>query len=339
MYNLGAIAEALGAELIGDPEQPIHGVAALDKAGEADLTFLSNPRYRKSLAETTAAAVLIQPEHKELCPVAALIVEDPYLAYARISGWFDQRPVPKAGVSAGAWVDPSAEVDETARLAHGVVIEAGAIVGPNVEVGPNSVVGAGSRVGDDSRLGANVTLYHDVVVGKRCLIHSSAVIGADGFGFAREGERWVKIHQIGRVILGDDVEIGACSTVDRGAIEDTVVGNGVKIDNQVMVGHNVVIGEHTAMAGCSASAGSTKIGSRCTIGGGAGLSGHIEVADDVHLSGMAMVTKSLKEKGVYSSGTGIMPYQQWRRNVVRFQQLDKLAARISQLEKAIEDKG
>ncbi|RDE18521.1 UDP-3-O-(3-hydroxymyristoyl)glucosamine N-acyltransferase [Motiliproteus coralliicola] len=339
MYNLGEIAQALGAELIGDPDLQIQGLAALDKAGETQLTFLSNPRYRKSLAETTATAVLVQPEFKELCPVAALVVDDPYLAYARISNWFDQRPMVAEGISKGAWVDPKAEVDPTARLAHGVVVEEGAIVGARVEIGPNTVVGAGAKVGDESRLGANVTLYHDVIVGKRCLIHSSAVIGADGFGFAREEERWVKIHQIGRVILGDDVEIGACSTVDRGAIDDTVVGNGVKIDNQVMVGHNVVIGEHTAMAGCSASAGSTKIGSRCTIGGGAGLSGHIEVADDVHLSGMAMVTKSLTEKGVYSSGTGIMPYQQWRRNVVRFQQLDKLAARISQLEKAMKDKG
>ena len=325
-------------ELVGDAERVINGLAALDKAGEGELSFLANARYRKSLQQSEAAAVLLLEEHLDDCPVDALVVDDPYLAYARISGWFDNRTIPQSGAQPGAQVDPTAQVDSSAKLAPGVVIEAGAKIGADVEIGPNTVVGENSVVGDGTRLAANVTLYHEVVLGKRCLIHSSAVIGADGFGFAKEGERWVKIHQIGRVILGDDVEIGASSTVDRGAIEDTVIGDGVKIDNQVMVAHNVVIGEHTAMAGCSASAGSTKIGRRCTIGGGAGLQGHIEIADDVHLSGMAMVTKSLTEKGVYSSGTGIAPYQQWRRNVVRFQQLDKLAARVTQLEKILKDK-
>lgn len=339
MYKLGAIAQQLGAELIGDPDQEITGLAPLDKAEATDLTFLSNARYRSSLTQTKAAAVLIQADFTEQCPVAALVVDDPYLSYARISGWFDQRPQRPAGASEGAWVDPTAQIDASASLARGVVVEAGAVIGARVEIGPNSVVGANSRIDEDTRLAANVTLYHDVIVGKRCLIHSSSVIGADGFGFARDGERWIKIHQVGRVIVGDDVEIGACTTVDRGAIEDTVLGDGVKLDDHVMVAHNVEIGDHTAMAGCSASAGSTKIGRRCTIGGAACLSGHIEIADDVHVSGMAMVTKSLKEKGVYSSGTGIMPYQQWRRNVVRFQQLDKLAARTSQLEKAMKDKG
>lgn len=338
MYSLGQIADKLGARLVGDRGVQISGVQALDKAQSGQLSFLSNPRYRKILPDSLASAVLIKADQASNCSTNALIVDDPYLAYAQISHWFDSRPQPQSGISEHAVVAASARVDGSACIAAGVIIESGAVVEAGVEIGPNTVIGANSLVGENSRLAANVTLYHEVILGKRNLIHSGAVIGSDGFGFANHQGTWIKISQVGRVVIGDDVEIGACTTIDRGAIEDTLIGDGVKIDNQVQIAHNVEIGDHTAMAGCSGVAGSTKIGRRCTVGGAAGLAGHLDIADDVHLSGMAMVTKSLREPGLYSSGTGVAPYQKWRKNVARFNQLDKLAARISQLEKALEDK-
>ena len=335
MYSLGQIAAELGARLIGDPLKSVDGLQALDKAQPGQLTFLSNPRYLKDLKTTQAGAVLITDALSHDCPVAALIVDDPYLAYARISAWFDTRPAAPPGISNRAVIDPSAQVDPSAKVAAGAVIEAGAVIQADVEIGPNSVVGAQCLVGEGSRLAASVTLYHGVHIGKRNLIHSGAVIGADGFGFANQQGRWIKIHQLGRVITGDDVEIGAGTTIDRGAIGDTVIGSGVKLDNLIMIAHNVQIGEDTAMAGCSAVAGSTKIGRRCTVGGGACIAGHIEIVDDVFVGGMASVTGSLKEKGAYASGTGIAPLKQWRRNVVRFQQLDQLAVRLRVLEKQV----
>jgi UDP-3-O-[3-hydroxymyristoyl] glucosamine N-acyltransferase len=333
VYSLGQIATALDARLVGDPQQRISGLQAIDKAKQGQLSFLSNPRYIKDLKTTQAAAVLITDAQCQDCPVDALVVADPYVAYALISAWFDTRPQAPAGVAPGARVDPSALVDSSAKIATGVVIEAGVIIAAGVEIGPNCVVGANTTIGEGSRLAANVTLYHDLQIGKRNLIHSGAVIGADGFGFANQNGHWLKICQIGRVITGDDVEIGPGTTIDRGAIGDTLIGNGVKLDDQVMIAHNVEIGDDSAIAGCSAVAGSTKIGRRCTVGGCAGIAGHIEIADDVFVGGMASVTGSLKEKGAYASGTGIMPLKQWRRNVIRFQHLDEFAARIKTLEK------
>ncbi|MEH6652161.1 MAG: UDP-3-O-(3-hydroxymyristoyl)glucosamine N-acyltransferase [Motiliproteus sp.] len=338
MYSLDQIAEHLGAKLIGDPQIQINGVQALDKAGQGQLSFLSNPRYRKNLSTTLASAVMVKADQADNCTTAALVVDDPYLAYALISGWFDTRPGHKAGVSDKAMIDPTAVIAADVMIAAGVVIEAGTVIELGVEIGANSVIGANCVIGKDTRLAANVTLYHEVRLGQRNLVHSGAVIGADGFGFANQQGQWLKISQIGRVITGDDVEIGACTSVDRGAIEDTVIGDGVKIDNQIQIGHNVVIGDHTAMAGCAGVAGSTKIGTRCTIGGAAVIAGHITIADDVHVSGMAMVTKSLSEPGIYSSGTGIAPYHKWRKSVARFNQLDKLVERVSQLEQALKDK-
>ncbi len=337
MYSLGQIATALDARLVGDPLRQIDGLQALDKALPGQLSFLSNPRYLKDLKTTQAAAVLVNERQSEDCPVDALVVDDPYLAYARISAWFDTRPPTPVGVATGAHVDPSAQVDSSAKIAVGAVIEAGVVIEADVEIGPNAVVGANSRIGAGSRLAANVTLYHDIQIGKRNLIHSGAVIGADGFGFANQNGSWVKIHQIGRVVTGDDVEIGPGTTIDRGAIGDTLIANGVKLDDQVMIAHNVEIGADTAIAGCSAVAGSTKIGRRCTVGGCAGIAGHIEIADDVFVGGMASVTGSLKEKGAYASGTGILPLKKWRRNVIRFQHLDELAVRLKALEKLVNE--
>jgi len=330
--TLGEVAAAIGATLIGDPATPVRGLQTLSAAGPDQVSFLANKRYRAQLSATRAAAVLIDAALADECPVAALVTDSPYLAYARLSHRFERRPALPAGVDPTASVAADAQVAADARLGPFVVVEAGVRIESGVEIGAGCVIGARSVIGAGSRLAARVTLYHDVQLGKRNLIHSGVVLGADGFGFAPSPAGWEKIAQLGGVVTGDDVEIGANTTVDRGALGATRIGNGVKIDNQVQIAHNCEIGDNSAIAGCAGVAGSTKIGQRCTIAGAAGIAGHLEIADDVHVSGMAMVTNSLKEKGIYSSGTGILPYQQWKRTVVRFRQLDKLAARLTALE-------
>nr|WP_210397190.1 UDP-3-O-(3-hydroxymyristoyl)glucosamine N-acyltransferase [Motiliproteus sediminis] len=337
-FTLGEIAAAVDARLIGDPATPVTGLQTLAAAGGSDVSFLANKRYRAELATTAAAAVLIEPAFVDECPVAALVTDTPYLAYARLTHRFEQRPAVAKGVHPTATVDPSAEVAADASIGPGVVIGAGVSIAAGVEIGPGCVIGDHSVIGEQTRLAARVTLYHAITLGRRNLIHSGVVIGADGFGFAPSPEGWQKIAQLGGVVTGDDVEIGANTTIDRGALEPTRIGNGVKIDNQVQIAHNCEIGDNSAIAGCAGIAGSTKIGQRCTIAGAAGIAGHLEIADDVHVSGMAMVTNSLNEKGIYSSGTGILPYQQWKRNVVRFRQLDKLAGRVAALEASAEKK-
>lgn len=336
--TLGEIATLIGATLRGDPATPIHGLHTLSQAGPDQLSFMANKRYRTQLADTRAAAVLVEPAFADECPVAALITPTPYQAYAQLSHQFETHLAWPVGVDPSARIAADACVAEDARIGPLVSIAAGVRVEAGVEIGAGSVIGARSVIGAGSRLAANVTLYHDVTLGQRNLIHSGAVLGADGFGFAPSEKGWSKIAQIGGVITGDDVEIGASTTVDRGALGPTRIGNGVIIDNQVHIAHNCEIGDYTAIAGCVGIAGSTKIGQRCTIAGAAGIGGHLEIADGVHISGMAMVTNSLKEQGVYSSGTGVLPYQQWKRNVVRFRQLDKLAARVAALEAQVADK-
>lgn len=336
--TLGEVAQLLDARLIGDASVTVTGLQTLAAAGPNQVTFLANKRYRPDLATTLAAAVLIEEAYADECPVAALVTANPYLSYARLSHQFDDRPAPAGGVDPAASVDPSAQLADDVCIAAGAVIAANVVLESGVEIGAGSVVGAGSVIGAGSRLAANVTLYHGVTLGKRNLIHSGAVLGSDGFGFAPSADGWQKIAQIGGVVTGDDVEIGANTTVDRGALEPTRIREGVKIDNQVQIAHNCEIGEGTAIAGCAGIAGSTKIGRQCTIAGAAAIAGHLEIADGTHISGMAMVTNSIKEKGIYSSGTGLLPYQQWKRNVVRFRQLDKLAARISALEASVAEK-
>jgi len=329
--TLGDIADRLGVECRGDRQRSIRGLATLGSAGEDQLSFLANPRYAELLARTGAGAVLLAPEQAEHCPVDCLVTEEPYLAYARASHWFDRAPRPPAGIH------PSAVVAESARLGEGVSIGAMCVVGEGAELasgvvlGPGCLIGEHCRIGEDSRLQARVTLYHGVRLGRRCLLHSGAVLGADGFGFAQDEGEWVKIAQLGGVVVGDDVEIGANTTIDRGALEDTRIGNGVIIDNLVQVAHNVVIGDHTAIAGCVGIAGSTRIGRYCTVAGGAGLVGHIDIADHVHISGMTRVSKSIDRPGSWTSGTAMQETRQWRRNAARFARLDELARRVNAL--------
>lgn len=335
VYTLGQLAEELGGTLRGDADQTISGLATLQEAGPAHLSFLANAQYRKYLSTTQAAAVLLAPADAEGYEGAAIVVSDPYLAYARASHLFETRPVANSGIHPTAVLAADAYVDSSASIGPYVVIESGATIEADVVIGAQSFVGARSRIGAGGRLAPRVTLYHDVQIGKRVVIQSGAVIGGEGFGFAKEKGAWQKIAQIGGVRIGDDVEIGSNTTIDRGALSDTLIGNGVKLDNQIMIAHNVQIGDNTAMAGCAGISGSTKIGRNCMIAGGVGMVGHIEVCDNVFVTGMTMVTRSITEPGSYSSGTAMQNAADWRKSAARIRQLDDMARRLQQLEKSL----
>ncbi|WP_460117551.1 UDP-3-O-(3-hydroxymyristoyl)glucosamine N-acyltransferase [Pseudomonas sp. S2_C03] len=331
--KLGQLAEFLGATLRGDAEKQITGLATLQEAGPAQLSFLANPQYRKYLTGSRAAALLLKAADAEGFAGDVLIVPDPYLAYARISHLFDPKPKATAGVHPTAVVAPDAVVDPTASVGAFAVIESAARIGADVTIGAHCFIGARSEVGEGGWLAPKVTLYHDVRIGKRVVIQSGAVLGGEGFGFANEKGVWQKIAQIGGVLVGDDVEIGVNTAIDRGALADTIIGNGVKLDNQIQIAHNVQIGDHTAMAACVGISGSTKIGKHCMLAGGVGLVGHIEICDKVFITGMTMVTHSITEPGSYSSGTAMQPAAEWRKSAARIRQLDDIARRLKQLEK------
>lgn len=333
--RLGQLAEHLGATLRGDPETQITGLATLQEAGPAQLSFLANPQYRKYLAGSQAAALLLKEADAEGFAGNALVVPDPYLAYARISHLFDPKPKAAGGSHPTAVIAADAVVDPSASIGPFVVIEAGARIAAQVTLGAHCVVGARSEIGEGGWLAPRVTLYHDVRIGKRVVIQSGAVIGGEGFGFANEKGVWQKIAQIGGVTIGDDVEIGVNTAIDRGALADTVIGNGVKLDNQIQIAHNVQVGDHTAMAACVGISGSTKIGKHCMLAGGVGLVGHIDICDNVFLTGMTMVTHSITEPGAYSSGTAMQPAAEWRKSAARIRQLDDIARRLKQLEKRV----
>jgi len=335
VFTLGELALRVGAELQGPADLPISGLAALQDAGPQQLTFLANAHYRKHLAGCQAGAVLLTPADAEGYAGAALVLANPYLAFAQLSHLFDRKPDAVAGIHPSALVAEDALVDPTASIGPGVVVESGACIGARVTLGAHCVVGARSVIGDDGWLAPRVTLYHDVKIGRRVVIQSGAVLGGEGFGFANDKGVWIKIAQIGGVTIGDDVEIGANTTIDRGALADTVIGNGVKLDNQIMIAHNVQIGDHTAMAGCCGISGSTKIGSHCMIAGGVGMVGHIEVCDNVFVTGMTMVTRSITEPGAYSSGTAMQPAGEWKKSAARIRHLDDMAKRLQQLEKRL----
>lgn len=335
MYTLGELAERVGAELRGPADLRIGGLAALQGAGPGQLTFLANAQYRKHLSDCKAGAVLLTPADAEGFAGNALVLANPYLAFAQLSHLFDRKPVARPGIHPSALVAADAVVDPSAAVGPGVVIESGAVIGARVTLGAHCVVGARSVIGEDGWLAPRVTLYHDVQIGARVVIQSGAVIGGEGFGFANDKGVWSKIAQIGGVRIGDDVEIGANTTIDRGALSDTVIGNGVKLDNQIMIAHNVQIGDHTAMAGCCGISGSTKIGKHCMIAGGVGMVGHIEVCDHVFVTGMTMVTRSITEPGSYSSGTAMQPAAEWRKSAARLRHLDDMAKRLQQLEKQL----
>jgi UDP-3-O-[3-hydroxymyristoyl] glucosamine N-acyltransferase len=333
--SLGELAIRHGLELRGDPDHRVSRVGTLQQAGPDAVSFLANPRYRKHLATTRAGAVVLEPDHADECLVAVLISPNPYAAYARIAADLHPLPAFVPGIRAGALVDPAAEVAEDACVAPGAVIEGSALIGAGAYIGPNCVVGSGAQIGAGSRLVANVTVCHGVRIGARALVHPGVVIGGDGFGIARESEGWIKVPQLGGVTIGDDVEIGANTTIDRGAIDDTIIEDGVKLDNQIQVAHNVRIGAHTVIAGCTGISGSTTIGRNCMIAGAVGIGGHLEIPDGTVVTGMTMVSRSIPKRGVYS---GSLPFDEagsWRRNAARFRQLDTLAKRLAQLERRL----
>jgi len=336
-FTLRQLAERLGAEYVGadsDKTKIIRGLAALRSAGPDELTFLSRTDYAKYLPECRAAAVIISETLGTEYAIPLLKVKNPYLAYAQVSALFDPRPKTQPGIDATALIDPSVKIDPSIYIGPRVVIEAGASIGAGSEIHAGCVIGAGTRMGKSCLLRASVTLYHGSILGDRVSIHSGAVIGADGFGFApKPGGGWQKIHQLGVVCIGNDVEIGANTTIDRGAIEDTVIEDGVIIDNQVQIAHNVHIGKNTAIAACTGIAGSTKIGANCTIAGAVGIVGHLTIVDDVHITAMTLVTGSIDKPGSYSSGTNLLPTKEWRRSAVRFGQLEDMAKRLKELEK------
>lgn len=337
-HTLRELARHIDAELHGDADCLISGVATLQKAQAGDISFLAQPRYRKYLGDTLASAVILGREDITSCTVNALVVKNPALGYARTAALLNPDPWVQAGIHASACVSAQSDVESSALIGPHCVIEAGARIGARVIIGPGSIVAENSVIEADSRLVANVTICRDTHIGQRALIHPGAVIGSDGFGFANDNGAWIKIPQLGRVIIGDDVEIGANTTIDRGALNDTVIENGVKLDNQIQIGHNVRIGAHTAIAGCVGIAGSTKIGARCTIAGGVGIGGHLEIADDVHVTGMSMVTKSILLAGIYSSGIPVEPNTTWNKNIVRLRQLEDMTRRLKALEKSLNDK-
>ncbi|MBP0938836.1 UDP-3-O-(3-hydroxymyristoyl)glucosamine N-acyltransferase [Pseudomonas alliivorans] len=334
--KLGQLAEFLGATLRGDKDKDINGLATLQEAGPDQISFLANPQYRKFLTDTHAAAVLLKPADAESFAGNALLVPDPYLAYARISHLFDPKPKAAAGIHPTAVISDDAVVDPAASIGAFAIVESGARIAAQVTIGAHCFIGARCEIGEGGWLAPRVTLYHDVRIGKRVVIQSGAVLGGEGFGFANEKGVWQKIAQIGGVSIGDDVEIGVNTAIDRGALADTRIGNGVKLDNQIQIAHNVQIGDHTAMAACVGISGSTKIGKHCMLAGGVGLVGHIEICDGVFITGMTMVTHSITEPGSYSSGTAMQPAAEWRKSAARLRKIDDMARRLQKLEKMVE---
>ncbi|WP_440995603.1 UDP-3-O-(3-hydroxymyristoyl)glucosamine N-acyltransferase [Arhodomonas sp. SL1] len=331
------LAERIGCELIGDGAARVRAVAPLTTGTPGAVSFLSDSRLRQELATTRATAVILRRRDAEGLHTAALLSDHPHLAFARAAQVLHPEPAHPAGAQPGSHVAADAVLEETAHVAPGAVVAAGARVGARSVIEANAVVGEGSRVGADCRIRACAVIYPGAVIGDRVIIHGGAVVGADGFGYARDGERWEKVPQIGRVVIGDDVEIGANATVDRGALEDTVIEDGVKIDNLVQVAHNCRIGAHSAMAGCSAVAGSTRLGRGVSVAGGAGIAGHLEIADGSVLTAMARITHDIREADAYASGTPMAPARQWRRNAARFNQLDSMARRLRELERRLEN--
>ena len=332
--SLGELAVRFGCELVGDPSATISRVATLLNADAESLSFFANKAYRDQLRQTSAAAVIVHPDDAHDCPVNALLADDPYLAYARIADVMYPSSDLSVGIHRSAVVSPSAIVPDTAQVSANVVIDDDSVIGEGVFVGPGAVIGPRCTIGSGSRLLANTTLVQDVRMGERCVVHSGVVIGSDGFGNAKSDGGWVKVPQLGGVRIGDDVEIGANTTIDRGTIDDTVIENGVRLDNLIQIGHNVQIGEHTALAALAGVAGSAIIGKRCMLGGMSGIVGHINICDDVIVGGATMVSKDIREPGFYTASFPAENDRDWKRKVARFRRMDDLARRVGVLEKS-----
>ncbi|MCF6191327.1 MAG: UDP-3-O-(3-hydroxymyristoyl)glucosamine N-acyltransferase [Cocleimonas sp.] len=334
-FTLSTLAELTHTEFKGDEKTALTNIATLEDARAGDISFVSNPKYKRQLQSTQASVVILSAQLAEQYAGNALISKDPYLTFAKVVRLFNPSKKQLASIHPTTVIDETATIAKHVNIAANVVIEKGVNIQEGVQIGAGCVIGENSSIDQNTRLNANVTLYSDSQIGKNVIIHSGVVIGADGFGFVLQDDKsWYKILQIGNVVIGDDVEIGANTTIDRAALGSTKIANGVKIDNQVIIGHNVQINEDTIMPGGSLVAGSTRIGKRCQIGGGVAIAGHLEIADDVMITGRSMVTNSLKSAGVYSSGITTEENSKWRRNAARFRSLDKMAKQLNQLEKS-----
>jgi UDP-3-O-[3-hydroxymyristoyl] glucosamine N-acyltransferase len=332
-FTLAEIARRLGGEVLGDGDIALAGVGTIEGARAGQITFLANPKYRGKLKDTQAGAVILGVAERDATDRPRIVAPNPYAYFARVAQLFAPAPAYAPGVHASSVVHEGAQVAASASVAEFVSIGRGAVIGENTRIGPGCHIGEGAHIGADTRLEARVTIYPGCRLGERCIVHSGVVVGADGFGFAPDKGAWVKIPQTGRVLVGDDVEIGANTTIDRGALDDTVIGNGVKLDNQIQVGHNVVIGDHTVMAGCVGIAGSARIGKNCMVGGGAIILGHLEVADRCTISAMTLITKSITSPGTYTSVMPFMPHDDWLRNASQLRRLGRLADTVAEVAK------
>jgi UDP-3-O-[3-hydroxymyristoyl] glucosamine N-acyltransferase len=331
-FTLRQIVDRLGGELVGDPGVRISQVAALESAQSGQISFLAQARNAAQLKTTRASAVILGADAQNATPLPRIVCKNPYAYYAAVTGLLNPQPRPRAGIHKSAIVDKSARIAKSAHLGANVVVGRGVRIGADCIIGPGCVIGEGSSIGAETRFYPNVTVYHDCRIGERCIVHAGAVIGSDGFGLANDGGLWKKIPQIGGVTIGDDVEIGANTTIDRGALEDTRIGNGSKLDNQIQIAHNVSIGEHTAIAACVGIAGSARIGNHCALGGASMIYGHISIGDNISVSAGTLIMRSLEEPGTY---TGVFPFsnhQRWLKNAAHLRQLDELVKRVKMLE-------
>lgn len=318
----------LGGEIIGELADALTGVGTLEHANETQITFLANPKYRRALDTTNAGAVIVSPKERDATSKPRIVTKNPYAYFARVAQLFSPPVAQAAGVHATAVVGADSDINPSASIAEFVSLGRNVLIGEGVRIGAGCVIGDNVEIADGAVLAARVVIYHGCRIGRRTLLHAGVVIGADGFGFANDSGAWVKIPQTGRVIIGDDCEIGANTTIDRGAIDDTVIGNGVKLDNQIQVGHNCIIGDHSIIAGCTGIAGSSIIGQRVMIGGAVSITGHLSICDDAVLSANAFVTKSITEPGMYSAGFPLMPHREWLKNAAQLRHLDALASKI-----------
>jgi len=333
--TLAEIAKIVNGDVLGDSEHVVTQVSSLETATDKSVTFLSSPKFVSQLSTTLAGCVLLSKQCGLPNNLNYVFCTDPYLAYALVSQVFDQSPLPAETLSDSADIHSSVELADTVCVGAHSVIAKNCKIGSGVVIGANCFIGEGSVLGMNTLVYANVSIYHHVTIGKSCILHSGVVIGSDGFGYANDKGKWIKISQTGTVVLGDKVEIGANSCIDRGALNNTVIGNGVKIDNMCHIAHNVTMGDNTIMAGFSAIAGSAKVGNSCQLGGRSSIIGHLEIAAGTHLTAGTLVSKSIKTPGVFSSGMTADDNKSWKRNVARFKQLDKMAGRIRELEKRL----
>ncbi|WP_038174012.1 MULTISPECIES: UDP-3-O-(3-hydroxymyristoyl)glucosamine N-acyltransferase [Vibrio] len=335
--SLADLATITGGTLYGDGNATVTMVAPMDKAQQGHVTFLSNPKYAKHLAECQATLVMVKEAQREHAKGNVLVVEDPYVAFARVAQALDTTPSPASEIAASAVVAADVTLGSNVSIGANAVIESGVELGDNAVIGAGCFIGKNAKIGANTKLWSNVSIYHDVELGSDCLLQANSVIGSDGFGYANEKGEWIKIPQLGSVRIGNRVEIGSCTTVDRGALDDTIIEDNVILDNQLQIAHNVHIGYGTAIAGGTIIAGSTKIGKYCIIGGGTVINGHIEIADGVTITGMGMVMRGIEEKGMYSSGIPLQPNKEWRKTAARVHRIDEMNKRLKAVEKQLEN--